>query len=332
MSGISKIEWCNATWNPVTGCTRVSEGCRNCWAARLAATRLRNHPRYRGLATYPDLRGVVPSWTGEVRTHPGLLAQTGRLDHPLHWHGGESPWAGKPRRIFVCSQADLFHERVPDEFIADVFAVMSLSTKHVFQLLTKRPRRMAELIQSKALVHLMGRPHTMEEAIVGVCGEFQSVPSVWPLPNVWLGVSVEDQKTADERIPLLLQTPTAAHWISYEPALASVNLQSSIGNLQWVVAGGESGPNARPSHPEWFRVIRNQCEAAGVPYFHKQNGEWLHSSQMDADQVNRALEIHGKNPERVHLWPDGKCSVRIGKKYAGRLLDEREWNEFPRIP
>jgi protein gp37 len=263
MSGQTGIEWCEATWNLVTGCTKVSEGCRNCWACRLAATRLKNHPRYRGLATYPDLRGAVPQWTNEVRLHPDLL------DQPLHWR--------KPRRIFVCSQADLFHEGVPGKFIDEVLVVMASASWHTFLVLTKRPKRMLDCLHNPAMgAYIWDRANRTHGPFIG---------EPWPLPNVWLGVSVEDQKTADERIPLLLQTPVAVRFISYEPALGSLDLRVFDNQkgldygvfkncraliLDWVIAGGESGPNARPAELAWFRQVKVQCDAADVPFFMKQ--------------------------------------------------------------
>ena len=318
MSGQTGIEWCEATWNLVTGCTKVSEGCRNCWACRLAATRLKNHPRYRGLTTYPDLRGAVPQWTGEVRLHPELLNQ------PLHWR--------KPKRIFVCSQADLFHVGVEYGFITGVMAAIARCPQHTFLLLTKRSDRMYKYFTN--------------------CG-FEN----HTLPNFWLGVSVEDQKTSDKRIPLLLHTPAAVRWVSYEPALGPVNLQNYLPHalymsgetpsgsegLDWVVGGGESGPNARPSHPDWFRTIRNQCRAAGVPFFFKQWGEWMPIFHgINPSENDRKCKIRGGFTFPISLEtpgikvpgnPDiGQHMWKIGKKGAGRMLDGREWNEFPKTP
>jgi protein gp37 len=315
----TKIEYATDAWNPVTGCTMVSEGCRNCWAARLAATRLKHYPRYRGLATYPDLRGAVPQWTGEVRLHPELLNQ------PLHWR--------KPKRVFVCSQADLFHVGVDYGFITGVMAAIARCPQHTFLLLTKRSDRMYKYFTN--------------------CG-FEN----HTLPNFWLGVSVEDQKTADKRIPLLLHTPAAVRWVSYEPALGPVNLQNYLPHalymsgetpsgsegLDWVIGGGESGPNAQPSHPDWFRTVRDQCQAAGVPFFFKQWGEW--GSDRPADQ--HKISGHRYQYDSMTFRPDGtrynptkpdelfekamQTVYQVGKKAAGRLLDGREWNEFPRTP
>lgn len=230
-------------------------------------------------------------WTGEVR----LIEE--HLTDPLRWQ--------KPRRIFVNSMSDLFHERLPFEAIDAVFSVMLLAQRHQFQVLTKRPERMleyllspgrrSEIMEGAAVesfdeISLKGRSGRLPEPAVqdweddhAPCGiRIKNVP--WPLPNVWLGVSVEDQATADERIPRLLQTPAAIRWISYEPALGPLDLTVGFRirdgvkqdalygseGLRWVVSGGESGPDARPSHPGWFRQVRDDCAAAGVKFFMKQ--------------------------------------------------------------
>lgn len=228
--GKTKIEWTDKVWNPVTGCTKVSAGCKNCYAERIFQR------------PYPG-RAFT-----DVRTHPE------RLDQPLHWR--------KPCRIFVNSMSDLFHEAIAPIFLGKIFGLMAEAHWHTFQILTKRPKWMEEW--SREVMHYPeGDRHRRPEY-------------GWP-PNVWLGVSVEDQKTADERIPLLLQTPAAVRWVSYEPALGPVDFTCWLHNsdvcernLGWIVAGGESGPQARPSHPDWFRSARDQCQVAGVPFFMKQ--------------------------------------------------------------
>jgi protein gp37 len=229
--GKTSIEWTDASWNPIVGCTEISPGCANCYAARLAATRLRNTPQYQGLAAnlkseiqfdavYPHgipVGKIQPRWTGEVRLLPERLAE------PLHWK--------KPRRIFVCDMGDLFHESVTDREITKVFATILSCPHHTFQILTKRAARMKEWITKHTPLVFHGPP----------------------LPNVWLGVSVENQHFADERIPLLLTTPAAVRWISAEPLLGPVSGIGTrdFGGINWVVCGGESGPNARPMHPDW---------------------------------------------------------------------------------
>ena len=326
MGAKSKIEWTDASWNPIRGCSRVSEGCRNCYAERVAARFSGPGKPYEGLAV---MKSDGPHWTGEVRLNEEAL------ELPLRWR--------KPRKIFVNSMSDLFHESVPDEWISKVMRIMTVCIgRHTFQILTKRPERM--------LAWYTG-PQPRLSAV---------------LPHVWLGVSVEDQATADERVPLLLQTPAAVRWVSYEPALGPVSLQwrwvshgkplgggpacnvlrpweepQPLPALDWIVVGGESGPRARPMHPDWARSVRDQCLAAGVPFFFKQWGAWI---PQDHPVVPGSIKDQSIGPERcVWLEPEGSAvtigkggksatnmlAVRVGKKAAGRLLDGREWNEFP---
>lgn len=259
----TKIEWTDETWNPVRGCAIVSKGCTNCYAMKQAHRFSGPGQPYEGLT---KLTKGGPVWTGKIRLVPE------RLDDPLRWK--------EPRRIFVNSMSDLFHEDVPHEFIARVFATMVEARQHTFQILTKRPARMLEV---------MKRFVAENEEFGG------ELPEDVPPRNVWLGVSTEDQAAADERIPLLLQTPAAVRWISAEPLLGPIDLgihrygetvrsylrlrergrggdiQSGVG-LDWVVAGGESGPGARPMHPDWARSLRDQCKAAGVAFLFKQWG------------------------------------------------------------
>lgn len=322
MSDNAKIEWTDATWNPITGCTLVSEGCRHCYAARLAATRLKNEPSRRGLARL-NAAGEA-KFTGEVRFNEQWLEQ------PLRWR--------KPRMIFVCAHGDLFHENVPDEWIDRVFAVMAFCPHHTFQVLTKRPERARDYASDPAApgprVHL-GR---------------------WPLPNVWIGTSIEDQATADERIPHLLATPAAVRFVSAEPLLGPVDLTEwlhdsdcdgqpledaydmclcrfnaaggfpSEDRIDWVIVGGESGPGARPMHPDWARALRDQCAAAGVPFFFKQWGAWGPAPD-DHDDTFEAHRARGATD--LLVWPDFSASELVGKSRAGRLLDGREHNAMP---
>lgn len=321
------IEWTDATWNPTTGCTKVSQGCKHCYAER-DWPRLVHLPAYQG-REFTD-----------VACHPE------RLDQPLRWR--------KPRRIFVNSMSDLFHESVPDEFIDQVFAVMALAHQHTFQVLTKRPARML------AYMNRLGRSAKILEVGARIVGYTLMHDGIcladWPIPNVYLGVSVEDQVTADERIPLLLQTPAAVRWISAEPLLGPIDLRflqpadppteidalngthgvirphrGICDRLDWVVAGGESGPKARPSHPDWFRSLRDQCKAAGVPFLFKQWGEWSASWGGGT----HLLYLDGRLVSGHHDHPDAwkhrtaEPMMRSGKKAAGRLLDEVLHDEYP---
>lgn len=285
MGSKSKIEWCDATWNPMTGCTKVSAGCKNCYAERMVG---------RG-----EVGRVIHGSNdfGKVALHPD------RLDHPLHWR--------KPRRVFVCSMGDLFHQDVPDEFIARVWRRFIQCPRHTFLVLTKRPGRMlAWLTKDRGPV------------------EFPT------LRNVWLGVSAENQNAADERIPLLLQTPAAVRFVSVEPMLGPVSLYPFMvgdghdmpyfrdGALHWVICGGESGQNARPMHPDWALSLRDQCLEAGVPFLFKQWGETVHVSQM-TDECARAVDAqHNLAGNPRELW-------RVGKKAAGRALDGVVWDQYP---
>lgn len=262
----TSIEWADATWSPVRGCSLVSEGCRNCYAMRLAGRFAGPGQPYEGLAR--RVNGQA-RWTGEVRFVPGVL------DQPLRWR--------KPRRVFVNSMSDLFHEELPDELIDLVFGVMAIAERHTFQILTKRPERMRAYMRDRDwgeaanwALHQFAGPLDGDMHLLG-----EIVP---PLPNVHLGVSVEDQATADERIPILLDTPAAVRWISAEPLLGPVSLArrglepvsfyDTPRGLDWVVAGGESGPGARPCDLNWLRALRDQCDAAAVPFFLKQLGGW----------------------------------------------------------
>jgi protein gp37 len=347
MSTSSKIEWTEATWNPILGCAKVSPGCDRCYAIPQATIRAANpHPdvaaAFAGL-TERTAGGL--DWTGRVNLIPDRLTQ------PLRWR--------KPRRVFVNSLADLFHEAVPDEYIAAVFGVMAQAPQHTFQLLTKRHGRMRSLLGGE---------------------DFRRrFPFTWPLPNVWLGVSVEDQQWADIRIPALLATPAAVRWLSCEPLLGPVDLHAHDDGLHhwlpdfgpqyddgsgepvcqghgvsrglhtramrctwidWLVAGGESGPGARPMHPDWARTLRDQCEASGVPFFFKQHGAWA-PVEPDVTQNRResdwTVQIDGYHYPitEPHESPGGgsrDATVRrVGKRAAGRVLDGRTWDQYPAV-
>ena len=356
MSDKTRIEWTDATWNPVTGCSKVSQGCKHCYAER-------EWPRISAPRPQPNI------YTGraftEVQCHPERLLQ---------------PWSWvKPRRIFVNSMSDLFHEDVPFEFIAQVFWIMGHTTRHTYQVLTKRPHRMLEFFKwvdeydgtfpgdriGEHAAEVKWEPATKGRGGYDNCG-----PS-WPYSNVWLGVSVEDQATAEERIPLLLQIPAAVSWISAEPLLGPVDLVNLVrvepgipsehhysalecdvdplddgewnGRcISWVVVGGESGPKARPMHPDWVRSLRDQCAAADVPFFFKQWGEWAPSIYSETPGIESA----GGNTEPSVAWPDltiahgsaaehggkGIMLVPYGKKDAGDLLDGVQHHEFPEVP
>lgn len=350
----SRIEWTDVTWNPMTGCTKVSQGCKHCYAER----------------QWPRLAKMIPAYAGrefsDVRCHPD------RLDQPLHWK--------RPRKVFVNSMSDLFHPDVPFEFIDQVFAVMALAPQHTFQVLTKRPERMQSYFFGYFTRHKIGvaaKRFTGKQHPQGHDCDPDVCNMDFPLKNAWLGVSVEDQATAEERIPLLLDTPAAVRWISAEPLLGPVDLTRILvgqdkgedfggwgkfdcveswvnalngnalsaerrgetlsgkelswhtGKLDWVVVGGESGPKARPMDPDWARSLRDQCAAAGVPFLFKQWGEWIDDGNIDSANLH-APQI--SDPDEYFNEFDlgeGLSSWRVGKKAAGRRLDWVTHDGYP---
>lgn len=299
MGDKTKIQWSEASWNCLVGCSRVSSGCTACYAER-SAHRL----AAMGIKQYDGITKKVGGeirWTGEVRFVESAL------DLPLRWK--------KPRRIFVNSMSDLFHEKVRDEWVAAIFAVMFLARQHTYQILTKRPERMRNWMQwfmrqpDQAGVLLDALGDLGIDAKVG-----QAAPGPWPKPHIWLGTSVEDQATANERIPLLLQTPAAVRWVSYEPALGPVDFEhirmphgvvevndGLLPGIDWTVVGGESGPGARPFDLAWARQTIAQCRAAGVPVFVKQIGAhpWWDG-------------IGSPPPEHVYLSPGAELNGKVG--------------------
>lgn len=319
MADKTGIEWTDATWNPVTGCTKVSAGCDHCYAETIAR-------RFAGGPAYPNGFDVT------LRAH--------KLDQPLRWT--------RPRRVFVNSMSDLFHQDIPESFILGVFGVMAQAEQHTFQVLTKRHARMRALLTRWA----------------------DEVP--WlaePLPNVWLGVSVETQQWADIRIPALLDTPAAVRFISAEPLLGPIKLGAFVDEsiarrdgghdglcdganggcfvpwcrcschhreyptLDWVIVGGESGPGARPMHPAWARTLRDQCSAAGVPFLFKQWGEWTPTGRLGMPYPTHWVSARdGRVLTEDAALADGGSFVgmyRVGKKAAGRELDRRNHDEYP---
>lgn len=284
MSDKTGISWTDSTWNPVTGCTRVSAGCDHCYAVEMTK-RLAKY----GSKNYIGLVNDGKShFNGVVRCHDDMLLK------PFGWK--------KPRRVFVNSMSDLFHKDVPFEFIDKVFAVMALCPHLTFQILTKRPERAAEYLNAHPG---LTRPQLIGLEAVQVaerhCPRASRNASwagtIWPIPNVWLGTSVEDQKAADERIPHLLRCPAAVRFLSVEPLLGQVDLDRHFPSFEgrffgripitasvmrddcinpnppvidWAIVGGESGPGRREMRLEWLEGIVRQCQAAGVPVFVKQ--------------------------------------------------------------
>ena len=345
MTAATTIEWTDKTRNPVRGCSVISPGCVNCYAMKQAHRFSGPGQPYEGLTKQTK---AGPQWTGIVRPVDDALLE------PLSWR--------KPQRVFVNSMSDLFHDGVPETFIAMVFSVMA-SSHHTFQVLTKRPARMLSLLSRMrwraafGFVEFGGR-----RSVISRLAFFDEHDGTWealdntgrkdyPLtnfiaPNVWLGVSVEDQQRADERIPLLLETPAAVRFISAEPLLGPVDLtcqwdhpaMTAIEKLDWVIVGGESGPGARPFDLAWARSIVEQCKAAGVPVFVKQLG----ASAIDGKLSNVELVLGGKGRPRPANQPlDEQTATGIVGEFGGfdrrvNLRDRKggdpaEWPEDLRV-
>jgi protein gp37 len=309
MADNSKIEWTDATWNIITGCAIESPGCKNCYAMKLAGTRLRNHPSRAGL-TQDSAAG--PVWTGEVRFNAEWLRQ------PLNWNRG--------RQIFPAAHGDLFHPAVPDAWLDMSFAVMALTKRHTYQCLTKRPGRAAQYL--RALMTDGGRRRIEAAArTLGHTFEFAGALLLeLPLFNVMIGASVENQRYADERLAAMCEIGTLGWrtWVSYEPALGPVDW-AGWQFLTWMVSGGESGPGARPHHPDWHRDTRNYCAQNRIAYHFKQWGAWAPWGQLAANYENAMRQA----PK--HRFEDGTEVERFGKKATGRLLDGRTHDSFPEI-
>jgi protein gp37 len=325
----TEIEWSEKVWNPIRGCSLVSAGCTNCYAMHVASRFNGPGLPYEGL-TIKTSQG--PKWTGEIMLLPE------KLKEPLYMK--------KSQTIFVNSMSDMFHEGVPEIFIDQMVVVMALTPWHTYQILTKRAGRMRDYWKNfswaRAVGNCEGRDgvstihkHSMAdlEYRFGLRPASHNVVrrDVLPLPNVWLGVSVEDQERAYERIPILVDTPAAVRWLSMEPLLGPIDLTGNLPEeralrwyrpiikmVDWVVVGGESGHNARPMHPQWARDIRDQCQPAGVPFFFKQNGEYVSVSEVEGEGEH-------------YQFPDGATVRRLGKKAAGRTLDGRTWDQFPEV-
>jgi protein gp37 len=407
----TNIEWAQETWNPFRGCLKVSEGCKNCYAITTAHqlnTRFKNagnEAARKVAAKYEGLTKVLTNgeknWTGEVQVDYDTMMQ------PFKWKKG--------KRIFVNSMSDVFYEKISVADIAILFAVMFLTPQHTYMILTKRPERMNEVLNSsefpakvcvavdmirtfRSINHVTLCDDFGEnevKSIKDVMSEIKTAHSLridktpietFPFKNIWLGVSVENQATADERIPLLLSTPAHIRFLSMEPLLGEVDL-SRVGDFEpkglstmkfnclnakwnqikeglgeweekyakiknkidWVIVGGESGSKARPMNPLWVEHIQKCCEGASVPFFFKQWGEW--SPNLPADNMKKLVDwaelAKRPNTQLRHCFlgrsnkivvPDVKVRYdellyrmyKIGKHLAGRLLNGKEYNEFPK--
>ena len=331
----TNIEWATHVWNPVTGCSKVSQGCKNCYAEKM-------HKRLTGMG-----QAKYSEPFSKVTCHHDVVSE------PLKW-------GKKPRRVFVNSMSDLFHEDVPFEFIKSVFQVMGICQGHTFMILTKRPERMYEFFNWVHPVHGENSPG-------------------WPLPNVWLGTSVEDQNAANERIPNLLRCPAAVRFISCEPLLGPVNLERiEVGNhlfnalkgvkidttenktglprvqinkIDWVIVGGESGTKARPMHPIWAHLLKRQCGHYNTAFFFKQWGEFmpnalpfkdaLHWQQKGASWLqpdwrrdkDMCIDMNGMHCTHGAKFNEALYPVypmwKVGKHRSGCVLEGKEYKEFP---
>jgi len=329
--GKTSIEWATHTWNPITGCTPVSEGCKNCYAARMAK-------RLAGRFGYPEAPNQF-----DVTFHPD------KLEEPLHWR--------KPRVVFVCSMGDLFHEDVEYEQLDKIFAAMSIATKHTFLVLTKRPDRAREYLLADRGC-LRDTADRVDEAIADEFDYWDAEPFMftdpWPPSHIYLGVSVENQDYIQERVGTLMRIPAAKRFISFEPLLGAISDETlrgiftgwpeQVGPDEWVqtypipdgvIVGGESGPGARPMHPDWVYPIRDWCVEAGVAFTFKQWGAWAPHEHFDiadfkTEPMNKLIDGNGEDVR----WGLGskdpiKLMVRVGKKGAGRELDGQVWDQFP---
>ena len=334
----TSIEWTSETWNPVRGCSKVSAGCTNCYAMKQAHRFGGEDQPYEGLTKL--VKGKGPQWTGEVDLIPDMLVK------PLHW--------SEPRRVFVNSMSDLFHEDVPFEFVDMVFAVMAITPRHTYQVLTKRPERMAAYLSvpprelglrwgdqalSSPPVPYGGRVTKGVSQWAEIGNALQEGTHPWPLPNVWLGTSVEDQPAAEERVPHLLRTPAAVRFVSCEPLLGAVFLDQWLlesspphppraDGLHWIIAGGESGPGARPCFVPWIRELVDQGRFAGVPVFVKQLG--ARPIETRASFAARcAIPIECEHGYDVCPKCDaGVMVLKLGDRKGG---DPNEWPEDLRV-
>ena len=272
----SSIEWCNDTWNPWTGCRHVSAGCAHCYM-------------------FTDMR--------RYGRDPDAITRTKTWGAPLKWNR-KAKAEGIRKRVFTCSWSDFFIEEA-DPWRSEAWGIIDRCEWLDFQILTKRPERMA------------GRLSSFPRHLFDLDGE-------GPGPNVWLGVSVENRKQGLPRIDILRDTPAAVRFLSIEPLLEDLG-EIDLEGIDWVIVGGESGPGARPMHPDWARSIRDQCLAAKVKFFFKQWGQWVVLDQMTED-LRSSLDASGS---RLYTDPDDGRPWRMSKAGAGRELDGRIWEEMP---
>lgn len=370
MGADSKIEWCDHTFNPWIGCTKVSEGCKNCYAEKSTRARVL---RSQGQETWGQ--GALRALTSDANWRQPLLwnkrAERQRVSNGMvlrcwgttetvgrpetrmmqvegadGFSGEMTPasWEALPRyrpRVFCASLADWLDEEVPGPWLARLLELIHQTPNLDWLLLTKRPHNWRARM-SAAMISLGNR--------LPVRNMVESWTYGFPPENVWIGTTVENQARAEERVPTLLKIPAVVRFLSCEPLLGAVDLRPYLHRsastkmcplcgfstnreeettcpndgatmgpdiaVDWVIAGGESGPGARPMHPDWARSLRDQCQAAGVAFLFKQWGEWASVSEVAGEGVHQ-------------FFDDGATVRRVGKKTAGRLLDGREWSEVP---
>ncbi|OFX56334.1 MAG: hypothetical protein A2066_12975 [Bacteroidetes bacterium GWB2_41_8] len=319
------------TWNPIVGCSKVSPGCDNCYAEKQAFIRAfnPNTPQYKSVVVKHPLDPRYREWNGTTQLVNSALTK------PSQWKD--------PRMVFVCSMGDLFHESVSFETIEQIYDIMHSNDQHIFIVLTKRPERMYKFWD------------WLLNKIAGV--GIHDVNST-STDNVWIGVTAENQEQANNRIPVLLQIPAAKRFVSIEPMLGPVDLtkipakywgeeyddlynglslsslyggkdSSTPWHLNWVICGGESGPKARPMHPDWVRSVRDQCQSAGTPFFFKQWGEWM--PFQDATALESSVPGPKIISSKMNRFDDGEEIIRVGRKAARDLLDGKQHHEWPKI-
>jgi protein gp37 len=330
VSETTSIEWTDASWTPIRArgelgkwfCQRISPGCDHCYAATF-------NRRQQGQFYGP----VNPALAHQLVRSGQIYLDQDALLKPLGWR--------KPKMVFLSSMTDIFGEWVPTEWLDQIWSVLALTPQHIYQVLTKRPTRMGEYLglatPDDALCRVLA-PLELEHPFWQAYEALRRRPD-WlttlqgPLPNVWLGASIEDDRYT-WRARELANIPAAVRFISAEPLLGPLP-SLVLDDLHWIITGGESGPGARPMHPDWCRELRDRCLASStsVAYFHKQWGEWLPDSQTTGEQQLDLAMVNafGGNSPRRHHWPDGSFSRRIGKKKAGRQLDGRTWDFFPGV-
>ena len=362
-----KIGWLNLpgykgeTWNPVVGCRKVSEGCRNCYAERMA-NRLAGIANKKSAATTSLLKYADVIYNGKWNGKASF--NTDELLAPLQWKS--------PRVVFVCSMGDLFHENTMETWIDKVMVMIALNPKHIFIILTKRAKRMAEYFSRpkekiveawEKACYDIGLSDSNDDIDSPACfiynrafGYTKKSTTGWPLTNMWLGVTAENKAAANERIPALLKIKAAVKFVSVEPMLGPVNLSIWFYSgfmeppfddcVDWVICGGESGPGARPMHPDWVRSLRDQCKEAQVPFFFKQWGEWQNGSCFkekvkhlfmldDGQAFGYSIEtgmVEIKNVSSEYWNKHTPVTVsKVGRKQSGNLLDGVRYETYPSI-